>query len=149
MSTLSILTWLIFFKPISVQYIHIYNRINNFLLSSKYDWPINLVGHSTLVEHSILWNHSRLSDCLSAQLSVHPSISFLKIESSVFSEIVWWLLTMISSNWQSQILRKRFGAQTWDKKAKIKPKIMFFAIFWSLVHTFSFKLHRIIVWNNV
>ena len=32
---------------------------------------------------------------------------------------------------------------------EIGPEIRFFAIFSSLVHSFSFKLHRMITWNNV
>ena len=35
------------------------------------------------------------------------------------------------------------------KRAKIGPKISFFAIFSSLVHYISFKLHRMIAQNNV
>ena len=61
---------------------------------------------------SILWNHSPLSVCLS---SVHPSLTFLKIGSLVFSDIVhydswpWYLVTAEArflekkkKNWQSE-----------------------------------------------
>ena len=41
------------------------------------------------------------------------------------------------------------GVQIWVKQTKIGSKIRFFAFFSSLVHQFSFKLHRIIASNNV
>ena len=39
--------------------------------------------------------------------------------------------------------------QIWVKQTKTGSKIRFFAFFSSLVHQFSFKLHRIIASNNV
>ena len=41
------------------------------------------------------------------------------------------------------------GAQIWVKWSKIGPKIRFFVTFSSLVHQFSWKLHRMIDWNIV
>ena len=41
------------------------------------------------------------------------------------------------------------GVQIWGKQAKIDPKISFFAIFLSFVHSFSFQYRRIIGWNNI
>ena len=50
------------------------------------------------------------------------------------------------SNYQQRSnLRKNLGAQISVKW----PKIRFFAIFSSLAHQLSFKLTRIIAWNNV
>ena len=45
--------------------------------------------------------------------------------------------------------KKNWGTQFGPKRAKIRPKIRFFAIFSSLFYQFSFKLHRMIAWNNV
>ena len=45
--------------------------------------------------------------------------------------------------------KKNLGAQIWAELAKIGPKIRFFAIFSSLDLEFSFKLHRMIPWNNL
>ena len=41
------------------------------------------------------------------------------------------------------------GTNFGSKLAKTRLKISFFVIFSSLVHQFSFKLHRMIAWNNV
>ena len=71
----------------------------------------------------------------------------LKLGSLVFHEIacndsLQQFLTSITG----KIHKKTFGDQIW---AQIRPKIRFFAIFSSLVHQFSLKLHRMIAWNNV
>ena len=54
---------------------------------------------------------------------------------------------LISSRRTAQ--ENKFGDQTWAKWAKIWPQNRFFAIFSSLVHYFTFKLHRTIAWNNI
>ena len=43
------------------------------------------------------------------------------------------------------------GLQIWARRVKMEPEIRFFSFFFfsSLVHWFSFKLHRIIAWRNV
>ena len=41
------------------------------------------------------------------------------------------------------------GGQVWVKYTKIGPQIRFFVIFSSTVRQFSFKMHRMIIWNNV
>ena len=41
------------------------------------------------------------------------------------------------------------GGQVWIKQVKFGLKIRFFVIFSSLVHKFSFKLYRMITWDNV
>ena len=47
-------------------------------------------------------------------------------------------------------LAKRIGeAKFGPNRPKSVPKLVFFAIFSSLVHWFSFKLHRMIAWNIV
>ena len=45
--------------------------------------------------------------------------------------------------------KKIWETQIWIKRTKLTPEIRFFAIFSSLVHLFSFKLHKIIAWNNL
>ena len=83
-------------------------------------------------------------------LPVRPSLSFLKIGSLVFSDIVhdngwpWYLV-----NDEARFLKKSFGGRIWAKWTKIGPKNMFFVIFSSLFHYFSLKLHIIIACNNV
>ena len=47
-------------------------------------------------------------------------------------------------------MKKKYFRITFSPKwAKIRPKISFFAIFSSLVCQFSFKLRRMIAWDNV
>ena len=41
------------------------------------------------------------------------------------------------------------GGQVWTKQVKFGLKIRFLVIFSSLVHKFSFKLYRMITWDNV
>ena len=55
----------------------------------------------------------------------------------------------LTKNKQTNKQKKKTRAKTWAKWAKIGPEIKFFAIFSSLVHQFSFKLYRMIDWNNV
>ena len=84
-------------------------------------------GRSTLVD-SVLRNHSRPS--------VRPSLSFLKIESSVFSNIVhddswpWYIVTD-----EARFLKKKFGPKFGSKGSRSGPKLGFsyFLKFGSLV----------------
>ena len=82
--------------------------------------------------------------------SVRLSLHFLKTGSLVFSDIVqddtrpWYLVTD-----KARFLKKTMAAWIWVQGAYIRPKMRFFTIFSSLVHYFSFKLHRMIAWNNV
>ena len=46
-------------------------------------------------------------------------------------------------------MKKILGAQIWAKGAKIGPRARFFAIFSSLFHCFSLKLHTMIACKNV
>ena len=46
-------------------------------------------------------------------------------------------------------MEKIFGIRICGRRAKIRSEIVLCAIFSSLVHQFSFKLHRVIVQNNV
>ena len=48
-----------------------------------------------------------------------------------------------------KLTEKVFGVQICSRRAKIRSEIVLYAIFSSLVHQFSFKLHRVIVQNNV
>ena len=75
---------------------------------------------------------------------------FLKLGSLVVLEIAHndSLQQFLSSS-TGKIHEKKFGAQIWAKGTKIRPEIRFFAISSSLVHQFSFKLHRMIAWNNL
>ena len=45
--------------------------------------------------------------------------------------------------------KKIFGAYVLVKQVKIRPEINFFAIFLSLVHSFSLILYRIEAWDNI
>ena len=84
-------------------------------------------GRSTLVD-SVLRNHSRPS--------VRPSLSFLKIGSSVFSNIVhddswpWYIVTD-----EARFLKKKFGPKFGSKGSRSGPKLGFsyFLKFGSLV----------------
>ena len=71
----------------------------------------------------------------------------------VFGSYVFLKIAYIDSLWQcltsSKTQEKNLGALIWDKLTKIGLETRFFAILPSLVHLFSFKLHRIIAWNNV
>ena len=70
------------------------------------------------------------------RLSFRPSLSFLKIGSLVFSEIVHdesWPRFLVTDG--ARFLKKKtLAAQICAKWAKIGPKKSFFAIFSSLVH---------------
>ena len=71
------------------------------------------------------------------RLSVRPLLSFLKIASLVFSDIVHYVMTKISSDWRNQIFEKKIGGSSLAKRTKLAPKTRFFAIFSSLVLCFS------------
>ena len=90
------------------------------------------VGRSTLVD-IVLCNHSRPFVRPSVRLSVTKLSQDWVI--SFFWYCTWWQLTMIASDWGSQIFEKKIlAARIWAKWAKISPKTCFFAIFSSLVH---------------
>ena len=65
---------------------------------------------------------------------------FLKFGSLVFLEIAH------KDSLQQRITSSRGKGYVWLKSA---PKLVFFFILSSLVHQFSFKLQRLIAWNNV
>ena len=80
---------------------------------------------------------------LSVRLYVRPSLSFLKIGSLVFSDIVhndswpWYLVTDRDRFLKKKIkLKKKFFLAAWilAKWAKIGPETRLFAIFSSLVY---------------
>ena len=82
-----------------------------------------------------------------ARLSVRPSLSFLKIGSLVFSDIVnhdsWpWYLVTDGARFLKK--KKKLTAQIWAKYAKIRPKTSFFCHFLCLVYYFSLKSHSVI-----
>ena len=93
----------------------------------------------------------RLSVCPSVCPSVRPSLSFLKIKSLVFSDIVhddswsWYLVTD-----RARFLKKKrkLVARIWAKWPKIGPKTRFVSIFSSFAGYFSLKLHIMIACNN-
>ena len=87
----------------------------------------------TLAERSV---------CLYVSPSVRPSLSFLMIGSLVFFwYCAWWQLTMISSDWRSQIFEKKLAAQIWAKWTKIRPKTAIsFIIFWDFSTFYQFFL---------
>ena len=68
---------------------------------------------------------------------------FIEFGSNAFLEIAYndslgqWLTSS-----RGKTLKKILGAQIWAKQAKTGPEIRFFAIFSTLVHYFSFQLHR-------
>ena len=89
-------------------------------------------------------------------LSVRPSLSFLKIRWLVFFwYCTWWKLTLISSDWRSQIFEKKLAAQIWAQQAEIRSKIRFLVILLSFDYMFSLKLHTLklkllsLAWDNV
>ena len=47
-----------------------------------------------------------------------------------------------------KLMKKYLGSRFGPSGPKSGPNLDFFAIFSSLAHYFSFKLHRIIAWNN-
>ena len=119
-------------------------------LASHCNYVVTLyIGRSTLVGHRPM--KSLLSVCPSVYSSVRPLLSFLKIGSLVFSDIIhddswpWYLLTD-----RARFLKKNFGdPNEWARWDKIGSKNRFFAIFSSLIHYFSLKLHSTIACNNV
>ena len=120
--------------------------LSMFLISCKHKWFWTLnVGRTASYE-----NHSCPSVCLSVRLS----LSFLKIGSLVFSDIVhndswsWYLVTdgarflkKKKKNWRPEF--RPNGPRSGPKQ------VFFFAIFLSLVHQFFFILHKMIACNNV
>ena len=89
---------------------------------------------------------ARLSICL----SVRSSLSFLKIESLAFSNIVhdnswpWYLRSD-----KVRFLKKRLATRIWGQRAQIRSKMRFFVILLNLDHTFSLKLHTMIACDNI
>ena len=76
---------------------------------------------------------------------------FLKLGSLIFLDIAYngSLQQCITSS-RGNTHEKSFGIKFGPKRVKIRLKIRgFFFIFSSMVHCFSFKLHRMIAWNNV
>ena len=78
---------------------------------------------------------------------------FIKFNSLVFFEIAYSdSLQQCFTSSGGKDHEKDFWAKFGSKRTKARPKISFFAIFSSLVHYFSFKLHRMIkyvtTWDN-
>ena len=72
---------------------------------------------------------------LSVFLFVRPSLSFFKIGSLVFSDIVHdnsWPCYLVTD--VARFLQKKLAARIWDKWFKIWLKSRFFAIFSGLIH---------------
>ena len=87
-------------------------------------------------------------------VEIKPRIRFFAIFSSLVHQFSFKLHRRISCNNTQLIVelkstKKTLGTQIWAKRAKIVPKIRFFTIFSSSVHQFSWKLHKMIDWNNV
>ena len=84
---------------------------------------------------------------LSPKLNFSPlfQVWFISFSLNAHNDSLEQCLTTSTGN-----SHKKFGGkgQIWAKRTKIRPKIRFLAIFLSLVHLFSFKLHRMLVWNN-
>ena len=80
-----------------------------------------------------------------------PKMSFFSIFLSSNDQFSLRLRTVIAQNnvlhlVEVKLTKKILTVQIW---AKIGPEIKFLAIVSSLVHSFSFKLHRMIPWKNI
>ena len=114
--------------------------------SSKSSYICVFIGRSTFV------GQRPMKSLTSVRMSVRLSLNFLKTGSLVFSDIVqddtrpWYLVTD-----KARFLKKKIklAAWIWVQGTYIRPKMRFFTIFSSLVHYFSFKLRRMIAWNNL
>ena len=104
------------------------SRFYNFFYWIKFSMEVSLsVGRLTLVGQRPMKNQSRASVRLSVCLSVRPSLSFLKIGSLVFSDIVqgdswpWYVVTD-----EARFAGERLAAQIWAKnRLKSGPKLVF------------------------
>ena len=108
---------------------------------------LNLKEIVVRLEKNLYWTlDARLSICL----SVRSSLSFLKIESLAFSNIVhdnswpWYL-----RSYKARFLKKRLATRIWGQRAQIRSKMRFFVILLNLDHTFSLKLHTMIACDNI
>ena len=119
----------------------------------KINWISELFWFWTLDVSRQRLMKSLLPVCPSICPSAHPSLRFVKIVSLVFSDIVYhdsWPWYLVTEEFFLKIFEKKvLAAQIWAKWAKIGPEPRFFVIFSSLVHYFSYKLHKMIAWNNV
>ena len=104
-----------------------------------------------------IYRRTPMSKCDFKKVTNGPKLS-PKLGYFLFSQVWLFSFTLYCtgcqlgtmSNYQQRSnLRKNLGAQISVKWPKIGPKIRFFAIFSSLAHQLSFKLTRIIAWNNV
>ena len=87
---------------------------------------------------------------MDAWLKLDTGFYEIKIGLSVFSDIVHdesWLENLVTD--EATVLQKKLLAQIFAKWAQIGLKTRFFAIFSSLVHYFSFKLHTMIACHNL
>ena len=77
--------------------------------------------------------------CLSVCPSVRMSVTTFSQDWIIsFFLILYMMIAMISSDWRSQIFeKKKLAARNWAKWAKIRPETSFFAIFSSLLISFS------------
>ena len=84
---------------------------------------------------------------------IGPEIRFFAIISSLLHQFSLKLHTMIACSNVQHVVKvksmKKFWALMWSKGAKIGPEVRFFAIFTSLLHQFSLKLHTVIACSNV
>ena len=85
---------------------------------------------------------------------IGPKISFFAILSSLLHQFSLKLHTVVAANNVYHVvgvksMQKIFWFLIWSKGAKIRPETRFFAIFSSLLHQFSLKLHTVIACNNV
>ena len=91
--------------------------------------------------------------CRLQGVKISPETRFLAIFSILAHQFSLKFYTVTASNNVQHVVKvkslKKFLALIWSKGAKIGPEIRFFAIFSSLLHQFSLKLHTVIACNNV
>ena len=99
--------------------------------------------------HSLVGQHpvkSLSSICLSVRLSVHPSLTFFKIGSLIFSDIAhqdswqWYLV---------KFLKTKPSGPKIGRTNQIRSKMIFFGSFSSKDRYFRLTLHTLIACNNV
>ena len=123
-------------------------------------------GRSTLLD-SVLWNHSHPSVRLSVSPSLRPSLSFLKIGSLVFSDIVhddswpWYLVTD-----KARFLKNKNGGPNLDQMVQNRGRNYVFChflkfgwlVFLEFTHNDSFqqqitshrgKIHEKNFWTQI
>ena len=86
-------------------------------------------------------------------LSVRPPLRMSKFSQdwiiSFSWYFTWWYLTMISSDWRSQIFEKKFWRPEFQSSApKSGPKSFFLPFSWVWIRRFFLKLHTITACNN-